>query len=154
MVRTWVMLACLGLLLVNVSVDAGAKKSDTEVKVSATASKIGTNGSQTVEVTLAINPGWHIYANPVENEDLGPSQTFVSVNAGTKPASVKVVYPKGDLKQDKIVGDYRIYKNKVTIQAQVQRAAGDTSPLDVSVRIQACDKTRCLLPATVKVNLP
>ena len=40
------------------------------------------------------------------------------------------------------------------IKATVKRAKGDTSPLEVSVKFQACDEKMCLLPATVKVAVP
>lgn len=133
---------------------AGGKRSDAEVKVAATATKLDQAGNQTVTITMAINKGWHIYANPVANEELSAAQTVVTIGAKVKPALVKVMYPQGKIHADKTIGDYKTYEDKITIQASVQRAAGDTSPLEVSVRFMACDSKNCLLPATVKLMVP
>src|SRR5262249_33401290 len=50
----------------------GAKRSDSVVKVTAKAEpeKPGADGKQVVIVTLIIDKGWHLYANPVGPEDL------------------------------------------------------------------------------------
>ena len=70
----------------------------------------------------------------------------------TKRCSVE--YPAGKLVKDKVVGDYKVYDDKVTIKAMVKRAKGDTSPLEVSVKFQACTEKQCLVPATVKLTVP
>lgn len=148
-------LAALALALAGSPASAGGKKSDSEVKVSATASKADASGKQLVTITLVHNKGWHTYANPVGNEELTSAQTVVTISAKTKPAAVKIEYPEGKLHKDKLAGDYRVYENKVEIKAVVQRASGDTGPLEVSVRIMAChEKGVCLLPATVKLTVP
>jgi hypothetical protein len=36
----------------------------------------------------------------------------------------------------------------------VQRAKGDTGPLEVTVKLQACTDKTCLLPAIVKREVP
>lgn len=132
----------------------GGKKSDSEVKVSAKAGKIDDTGKQMVTVTLAINKGWHVYANPVGNADLRSSQTVVTVTGKEKLEQAKVDYPEGKIINDKLVGNYRTYEGQVDIKATVQRAKGDTGPLEVSVRFMAChDKGICLLPATVKLTV-
>jgi len=132
----------------------GGKKSDSEVKVSAKAGKIDDAGKQIVTVTLAVNKGWHVYANPVGNADLRSSQTVVTVTAKEKLEQVKIDYPEGKIINDKLVGNYRTYEGQVDIKANVQRAKGDTGPLEVSVRFMAChDKGVCLLPATVKLTV-
>jgi DsbC/DsbD-like thiol-disulfide interchange protein len=148
---------CLALTLTSTipDADAGGKKSDSEVKLSATATKPDAKGNQTVTITMLHNKGWHSYANPVGNDDLASAQTVVTISAGAKLASVKVAYPAGKVHKDKLVGDYKIYEDKVEIKAAVQRAAGDSSPLEVSVRFMAChEKGVCLLPATVKLTVP
>src|SRR5205807_7639579 len=112
-------------------------------------------GKQLVTVILAHDLGWHTYANPVGNDDFDSNKTVVTVKAKGKPVNVKVDYPTGKVHKDKIIGDYKIYEDQTRIQATVQRDPGDTSPLEVNVRIIAChDKGVCLLPATVKVTVP
>src|ERR1700741_2526133 len=90
-------------------------KSDSKVKVTAAGSKPDADGNQTVTITLDIDPTWHLYANPVENDMLAPVQTRVKFI--TKVDDVKVTYPEGKLVKDKTVGDYRSYEGKVVIKA-------------------------------------
>jgi DsbC/DsbD-like thiol-disulfide interchange protein len=124
---------------------AGTKKADDKVKVTAAATKPDAAGKQTVTVTFVIDKGWHIYANPVGNELLAEARTVVDIKAAGKP-EVKVKYPAGKVFQDKD-DRYRIYENKVSVQATVVRTKGDTSPLEVTVRYNACDDKQCLPPA-------
>ena len=146
------LLSLLGLLLAQLPALAQGHKSDSEVKISATATKPDSAGRQTLTVTLIHGKGWHTYANPVGNDDFDSNKTVVTVLAKGRPVPAKIDYPAGKITKDKTVGDYRVYKDKVAIRANLQRASGDTSPLQVQVRIQACsDKGICLLPATVKL---
>jgi DsbC/DsbD-like thiol-disulfide interchange protein len=134
---------------------AGGKKSDSEVKVTASLAKPDGRGNQILTVTLEHNKGWHTYANPVGNIDFDSNKTVLTLNANGKPVEAKIEYPTGKVTKDKIVGDYNVYENKVQIRAAIQRSQGDTSPLEVNVRIIAChEKGVCLLPATVKVKVP
>ena len=136
-------------------VHAQGKKSDSEVKISATQAKPDGKGNQVLTITLEHNKGWHTYANPVGNMDFESNKTVVSLHANGKPAAAKIEYPTGKITKDKVVGDYNVYENKVQIRAAIQRAPGDNSPLEVNVRIIAChEKGICLLPATVKVKVP
>jgi uncharacterized protein YyaL (SSP411 family) len=132
----------------------GVKKSDSLVKAKAEADKIGADGKQTVKVTLNVEKGWHIYANPVGNPDQESAATTVTITGKTKPKDVKVDYPKGKLVKDMLVGNYIVYEGEVVIKAVVERAQGDTGPLEVSVKLQACNESTCLLPATIKLSVP
>jgi uncharacterized protein len=131
---------------------AQAKRSDTVVKAEAKADKIAADGTQAATITLTIDKGWHIYANPVGNDDLGDSQTVATLSSKSKLRSVKVEYPAGKVVKDKTVGDYKTYSGTVTIKATVRRAKGDAEPLDVAVKVQACNESQCLLPATLKLT--
>ena len=131
---------------------AQLKKSDSVVKTEAKADKIADDGTQTVTVTLTIDKGWHLYANPVGNEDLADNQVVVSLSSKNKLQDVKVEYPEGKVHKDTTVGDYKIYEGTVTIKAKVRRAKDDTEPLDVAVKLQACDKSTCLVGTTVKLT--
>ena len=99
----------------------GGQKSESKVKPTATASKAGDDGKQTVTITLEIDKGWHIYANPVGAEGFEDNKIDVAIKAKEKVvASVK--YPEGKVKND-VIGkkkvQLRIYENKVIIQATV-----------------------------------
>jgi thiol:disulfide interchange protein len=130
----------------------GAQRSESQIKATVKAERPDKDGKQSIQVTLAINKGWYIYANPVGNEDLASNATAVTVKP--KPASVEISYPKGEEKKDKIVGDYRVYKEQVTIPIQIRRAAGDTGALELEVRVNACNvKGFCLPPGTLKITV-
>ncbi len=152
--RFAVLFASLALLAAGTFALARAVKSDAMVKVTATATKPDADGKQEVAINLDVAKPWHLYANPVGNEGLEDSQVLVTISAKEKPEAVKVEYPEGKLVKDAAAGDYRIYEGKVAIKAQVRRARGDTSPLDVSVRVQTCTEMKCLPRATVQVTVP
>ncbi len=132
---------------------AQPKKSDSVVKVDCKTDKPDADGKQTITITLDIENGWHVYANPVENEDLTNAQTAINVASKGKLENVKVEYPAGKLQQDS--GEkYKIYEGRVAIKAQVKRTKGDNSPLEITITLQACNDKTCLLPATIKKELP
>jgi DsbC/DsbD-like thiol-disulfide interchange protein len=150
------LLLLAGALLTLGPALGGGKKSDSEVKVTAAATKPDASGKQVVTVNLDINKGWYCYANPVGQELLESAQTKVTVvSTKGKLQDVKISYPKGKLKKDATVGDYSIYEGHVAIQANVQRAAGDTAPLELTVHLNTCNlKGFCLPPAMVKLLVP
>src|SRR5262245_22576315 len=133
---------------------AQGKKSDSVVKAKATATKLGDDGKQTVEITLEIDSAYHLYANPVGHADFKDAETSVSVTGKKELQAVKLTYPAGEVKKDKDVGDYKIYTGKVTIKAEVQRAKGDTDPLEVTVKLQACNDKLCLAPGKITLSVP
>lgn len=129
------------------SVAAAATRSDTVVKVDATAGT-SADGQQVIRVTLAIDKDYHIYANPAGDENV--IATTVTVKGANEATTAIASYPAGRLSEH----GYKYYEDKVVIPATVQRAAGDTGPLEVSIRFQACDKRSCLPPVTVKRTVP
>jgi hypothetical protein len=143
-----------GLALAACAADAAAqaKKSDAVVKAAAKADKPGPDGKQTVTLTLAVERPWHLYANPSGNKDLADNET--TVTAGGKAKVEKVEYPAGKTIKDAVVGDYKVYEGTVTIKVHLRRAPNDSAPLDLQVKLQACNDKTCLLPATLKVAVP
>lgn len=131
---------------------AAPPKSDSVVKATVAAGKVGPDGKQTVTLTLAIDKGWHLYANPVGNDDLKSVQTVVKAAAKGQLGDVKVNYPAGKKVKDSVLGDYVIYEDKAVIPVLVSRAAGDDSPVELTVKLQACNESECLLPAEIKVT--
>jgi hypothetical protein len=150
--RPAALLACLALLAAG-SLAPAAPKSDAVVKVTATAGKADADGVQVVTLTLEIEKPYHVYANPVGNMDLEDTATTVTFPR-EKAETVKIEYPEGKLNKDATVGDYKIYEGKATIKARVRRAKGESGPLEASIKLQACDDKSCLLPATIKVQVP
>lgn len=148
------LLLTAGLLLAADRASGQAKKSDSVVKAKATAGKIGDDGKQAVTIELSIAKKFHLYANPVGNDDFTSNQTSVSITGKNKLEGVKIDYPEGELVKDKVVGDYKVYKDKATIKATVTRGKGDAGPLTVKIKVQACDATRCLEPGTITLSVP
>jgi DsbC/DsbD-like thiol-disulfide interchange protein len=132
---------------------AAAKSSADMVKVEASGGKIDADGTQEVTLTINVEEGWHLYANPVGNADLTSAQTTVTITGKTKPKDVKIEYPKGKIIEDKTIGNYSTYDGKVVIKAKVSRAKDDTGPLDVTIKLQACNEKLCLPPGKVKVEV-
>jgi DsbC/DsbD-like thiol-disulfide interchange protein len=139
----------IGVAFTGTALHAGGKLDP--VKVQATAGKPDDSGKQTITVQLTIEKGWHVYANPVDHEDLAGTETVVTVKSDGKAVAAKVKYPAGTSHTEKGIGTFKIYEDKVTIQAELAKAPG---PLEVSVKFQACDANRCLPSRTVKVNVP
>jgi DsbC/DsbD-like thiol-disulfide interchange protein len=130
---------------------AQSKKSDAVVKIKAEAGKPDAEGITPVNLTLTIDKGWHIYANPVGQEDLADTATSVSASGSTKVVAVD--YPSGKPIMDKVLGTYKVYEDQVKITAKVRRPS-DGSAIDLSIKIQACNETKCLVPASVKLSVP
>jgi DsbC/DsbD-like thiol-disulfide interchange protein len=133
---------------------AAPMTSESVVKATAKADKPGDDGKQTVTLTLEIDKGWHVYANPVGLEDLASVQTEVTVAAKAKVNAVKIDYPAGTEIKDKTLGNYRVYEGKVIIPIAVTRAKDDAGPLELTIKLQACNSKTCLLPGEVKVTAP
>jgi thiol:disulfide interchange protein len=127
-------------------------KSDSVVKATVVAEKPGADGKQVVTVTLAIDKGWHLYANPVGAEEFATVQTTVKVKAKAALDNVTVAYPPGKEIKDPTLGAYKVYEDKATITITANRAKGDDSPLELTVKVQACNEKTCLLPAEVKLT--
>lgn len=134
------------------NVDAG-EKSDSKVKVTAKAEKVGADGMQKVKVTIAIDKSWYIYANPVKSEDFEENATRITFLKGKDKLKATVDYPVGKTKE---LGKIRfnIYEGTVTIDAVVKRAMGDTGPMTVAVDVNSCSGGTCLAPGTVRVMVP
>jgi DsbC/DsbD-like thiol-disulfide interchange protein len=129
----------------------GGTKSASKVKATVEASKIEKDGKQTVTITLAIEKGWHLYANPVNNDDQKQAQTTVRVKG--KVSDVRVKYPEGKTHGDKN-DKCDIYEGTIKIPVTLTRAVGDTTALEINVALQACNDNTCLLPSTIKLMVP
>lgn len=123
----------------------GGDKSDTKVKAAIAATRPGADGKQEVTITLEIEKDWFNYANPlggneVARELLESNATVVTFKAAGKLQS-DVKYPKGKLKREefgKDIAEYHIYQDRIVIEANVNRSAGDTSPLEVTIQVNSC----------------
>jgi uncharacterized protein YyaL (SSP411 family) len=117
--------------------------------------EVGPGREFDVVVTLTIKEGWHVYANPVGDENLIP--TTLSLAADQPATLVKVTYPPGEEKALESSGPEKValYEGSVELTARV-RLAPDTKAtpdeLRLVVRHQACNDRVCLAPA--RLNVP
>ncbi len=130
------------------------EKSDSKIKAAATASKLGADGQQTVTITLEVEKGWYIYANPMNanTKAYDGNETVLSIK-GKDKIKTAIKYPAGSKHKDGKY-EYDVYEGKIAIQAEVQRAVGDTGPLQISIDVNTCKKGVCLLPGTVMLTVP
>lgn len=148
----------LGIILSGVflvSSQAGQTSSGAsanKVKVQIAAGKPDDKGNQVINVRIVIDPGWYIYANPVDhnNEFLNNNKTTLTFTSKEKLQSVKIDYPKGKIKnEDK--QQFKIYEGTVTLQATVRRGQ---APVQGTLGINACNKDRCLERGEIAFSIP
>jgi uncharacterized protein YyaL (SSP411 family) len=116
----------------------------------AAALKADANGDEIV-VTLQVDDGYHINANPASLDYLiATSLTFDRL----KPS--KVEYPKAvRFKSALAPNGLDVYEGEVTLIAQFARGALlDQKNIQGTVRVQACDTQICLPPSDLPVSLP
>jgi uncharacterized protein len=101
-------------------------------------------------VTLTIDPGYHLNANPASIDYLIP--TVVTVLSAP---DAKITYPVGHVFKPKFSPEgISVYEGSVAIRVEAPKgalAAAANTPL--SVEVQACDAQICLPPATLTVSV-
>ena len=130
----------------------GGTKSGSVVKVKARLENVAP-GKDVVVLSFDVQKTWHLYANPVDNEDLASSQTTVKIIGKTNPKAVKVDYPVG--KPYVQMGEkLKVYEGQFEIRATVERDADAKGPLEAVVQISACNKDSCLIPEKLRIQIP
>lgn len=107
-------------------------------------------GKRKVVVTLRVAEGWHVYANPVGNDNLLDSQTVVTLFVDGKAAKADVTYPKGKEHRDAAGDRYNVYEGKVVATAAVN--ATGIAKVEARVKVTACSNGQCLLPSVLRVG--
>jgi hypothetical protein len=141
-----------GILAYHPNANAQPGRSDFHVKATATATKPDADGKQTVTITLDIEKGFYLFANPVNHEFLEEAKLTVKVT-GMEKVKFDVKYPAGKTTGPKDLR-FDIYEGVVKIDAKVVRTNGDTSPLTIQVRIQAQDRSTSYIESTIKLTVP
>jgi uncharacterized protein len=102
-------------------------------------------------VTLTIDPGYHLNANPASMDYLIP--TVVTV---LRAPDAKITYPVGHVFKPKFSPEgISVYEGSVVIRADLPKgglASATREPLRVEV--QACTAQLCLPSATLNVSVP
>ena len=107
-------------------------------------------GRNLLLVTLRVDPGYHINANPASSEFLIPTTVVFS---GAEPQ--RIAYPpavrfKPDFTDDPI----DVYEGTVIIAATYPPGPLDRAPvLEITVTAQACTTEICLAPADLAISV-
>jgi hypothetical protein len=107
------------------------------------------DGRRSFTLVMVVAAPWHLYANPVGNENLLESRTEVTVYVGGKQVAAVVEYPKGKETTDASGATYRIYEETLKIAGNFPAGDGE---VEVRVKITACKETTCLLPSVLKLK--
>ncbi len=105
-------------------------------------------------IRLTIHEGWHTYANPAKSEEDIPTEVEFKGKLGTKLTKLK--YPAG-AKFDAMDGEppKLVYDGRIDIRGILEvpaSASGESEEMEITVKFQACDDTRCLRPDVVKLK--
>jgi uncharacterized protein YyaL (SSP411 family) len=123
---------------------------DSAAHVKATAQVRSRAGHDDIIVTLAIDPSYHVNANPASTDYLIPTSVMV-------PAvpDAKITYPTGQVFRPNFSPEgISVYQGSVEINIALpegRRATAVHGPLHVEV--QACTTQFCLPPATLDLNV-
>jgi hypothetical protein len=121
---------------------------DSAAHVKAAAHGASQSDRDEIVVTLTIDPGYHVNANPASADYLIPT----AVTIPSAPGAM-VTYPPGQIFKPKFSPEgISVYEGTVTITAELPKGslvAAASKPLQVEV--QACTDRICLPPATLAV---
>ena len=108
-------------------------------------------------VTLDIDPGWHVNANPASMEFLIP--TVARVVADKQPLEISTEYPPGRV-SDITLGEtaIEVYDDGAAIRLvpgdEELALLKDASQVELKVQVQACnDEGVCLAPSDLSIPL-
>lgn len=105
-------------------------------------------GAVLLELTLRIEAGWHVNANPASFDYLVPTRLLIE---GAVPS--RIAYPPGKSFRARFAPEaIQVYEGEVTILAEF--APGAASRLRARLSVQACNEEVCLAPSLVPVVLP
>jgi uncharacterized protein len=111
-----------------------------------------------VTITLAIKPGWHIYANPTGVADLSPTRFEVHPDSRELFTIEKVVYPAGVQKVLASSGKEKValYEGEIEIKAVCKvadNANAEAASFKYQLTYQACNDQLCQAPVALEMPL-
>jgi hypothetical protein len=121
-------------------------------------SKLSVGEPVDLVVTIKIDQGWHLNANPASLPSLVPTAVKAALEDGK--VAVTPRYPEGKIKMIGPENDrVSVYDGRVEIPARLVPVGLPQSKTEgllyVSVEAQACNETgRCLAPATIRTEIP
>ena len=109
-------------------------KTSSHVKVHASADKPAADGRQAITITCEIDQAHLLIGNKVP-KDLESSRFSVRFTIDGKPVEAEVVYSPGTVKKDNVIGDHTLYQGRIMTTGIIRRAANDSSPVEVTIRM-------------------
>jgi len=110
--------------------------------------------SADLPIPIAIEPGYHINANPATFDYLIATELTVDKSDGITFG--KPVYPTAETRKFQFAEEpLAVYEGNVQIKLPVQSALNATKgnrTLSVRVRVQACDEEKCFPPDILKAE--
>jgi hypothetical protein len=120
---------------------------DSAGRVTVTGTVRTRDDADVLEVSLRVQRGWHVNANPASLETLVPTRLLIE-NAVPR----RIVYPPGAPFRARFAPEeIRVYQGDVAIRAEF--LAGGTAALRARVSVQACSDQECLAPAVLPIRL-
>ena len=109
---------------------------------------VALNEGADIILTVNIDAGYHINANPASDAYLVATQLLLDGHP-----EVKVEYPQSQTFKAAFAPDgIDVYQGRITLRAHLPQH--EDLPLPVAnLRVQACNEEVCLLPATITVPL-
>lgn len=103
-----------------------------------------------VKVTIAIEDGWHLNANPASVEGLIPTSVDIQTDP---PSKLNVSYPQGK-KAESPLGPIDVFEGTVDILATAESDKPiDVSKMRVLLQVQACKTSICYPPSQIVMNV-
>jgi len=103
-----------------------------------------------IEVTVDIEGGWHLNANPASMDFLIPTVADIQANQKSK---VEVIYPNAE-KLTTPLGEINVYAGQIKIKTVVTSSQPiDEKKLRLLLQVQACKETTCYPPSQIAVNV-
>lgn len=109
-----------------------------------------TDTRKTIKITLEMEDGWHVNANPASLDFLIP--TVVDIQTAGQ-SELNVSYPDGH-KMETPLGSIDTYEGRVEITATVEaKEPIDVSQIRALVQVQACQGATCYPPSQIAVSI-
>ncbi len=135
--------------------DARTRKRPVTAEAFLSRLKVAPNQTFQAAVRLTIDDGWHINSNRPLQDYLIP--TSISFGDNSAVAAGEVVYPQGrEARFGFSPEPLSVYEREVwvTVPMTVAEVAPEgAAPLDLAVRVQACDDRNCLAPETLTLSV-
>ncbi len=109
-----------------------------------------TDTKKIVEITVDIEDGWHLNANPASLDFLIPTTADIQTD---QPSEVNITYPKAE-NYTTSLGEIGVYTGKAKITATVTAEQPiDESKMRLLMQVQACRESTCYPPSQIAVNI-